>query len=136
DDEDEEEQRRDVREPAPDRLRRQALLGDLGLRDLVEGLADRLPAIRQERELRAHQDDSENDRKGRSDQEGGHRLGDRKVEPADVDRNPVVLLELGRRIEVAAGEGGRRKPYGAEAQSDRSDPKTCPPAPHALGSWE
>ncbi len=44
DHEDEEHQRRDVREPAADRLRRQALLGDLRLRDLVGQLADRLAA--------------------------------------------------------------------------------------------
>ena len=41
-DEDEEHQRRDVREPAADRLRRQALLGDLRLGDLVDLLAERL----------------------------------------------------------------------------------------------
>ena len=46
DDEDEEHQRRDVREPAADRLGRQPLLGDLGLRDVVDDLADRLAPAR------------------------------------------------------------------------------------------
>src|SRR6478735_7808311 len=54
DDEDEEHQRRDVREPAADRLVRQALLGDLRLRDLVDDLAERLPAAGP---LDAHQPD-------------------------------------------------------------------------------
>ena len=42
---DEEEERRHVREPAADRLRRQPLLGDLGLRDFVDLLADRLARV-------------------------------------------------------------------------------------------
>ena len=43
DDEDEQHQGRDVREPATDRLVREPLLGDLGLRDVVDQLTDRLP---------------------------------------------------------------------------------------------
>ena len=46
DDEDEEEERGHVGEPPVDRLRRQALLGDLYLRDLGDLLADRLPNSR------------------------------------------------------------------------------------------
>ena len=128
DDEDEEQQGRHVREPAADRLRRQALLGDLGLGDLVQGLSDRLPAIGQQRQFRAHQADPEQDRQRGTDQQVDDGLRDREVERAEVDRNPLVLLELRRRVELAPCERGRRN---AQRQQRRDGEY----APHARGSW-
>src|SRR5919201_4117226 len=105
-DPDEEHQRRDVREPAADRLRRQTRLGDLGLRDLVDLHADRAAPVQRPA---AHQDEAEQDRRGAPDHEVDDGLRDREVERAEVDRDPLVLLELGRRVEVAAREGGARE---------------------------
>ena len=108
-DPDEEHDRGDVREPAADRLRRQALLRDLGLRDLVDGLADRLAPVGKEREPAAHREEPERDREDGSDQQVDDGLRDREVERAEVDRDPLVLLELGGRVELAPGERGRRR---------------------------
>ena len=98
DDEDEEHQRGDVREPAVDRLRRQPLLGDLGLRDLVDLLAERLRPDR--RRARISPTPRIMVRSG-TEHQVGDRLRDREVERADVDRDPRVLLELLRRVELA-----------------------------------
>src|ERR1041385_2974231 len=64
---DEQEQRRDVREPSADGLRGQSLLGDLRLRQLVDRLADRLTLARQQREPAPHQEEAEQDRHERAD---------------------------------------------------------------------
>ena len=121
-DEDEDQQRRHVREPAADRLRRQALLGDLHLRDLVDRLADRLPAVER---LAAHQDEAEQDRQDGAEHQVDDRLRDREVERAEVDRDPLVLLELGRRVELAAREGRRGQRRG-RASSRRAARASCP----------
>ena len=80
DDEDEEQQARHVGEPAADRLRRQALLGDLRLRDLVDLLADRLACARLDADARAHEEDPERHRDDRADHQVHDRLVDRHVE--------------------------------------------------------
>src|SRR5262245_43662485 len=121
DDENEEQQRRDVREPAADRLRRQSLFGDLDLRDLVELLADRLPRVRLDAKVPAHQDEAEQDRQHRPEQEVDDRLRDREVERAEVDRHPFVLLELLGRVELAARE--RRGRENEREQRDREQPR-------------
>src|SRR5919197_455556 len=120
-DPDEEHERRDVREPAADRLRRQALLGDLRLGDLVDLLPHR-PAPGQRRA--AHQDEAEEDRQRAADHQVDDRLRDREVERAEVDRDPLVLLELGRGVEVAAREGRARQREGGKGEREE-------PAPHA-----
>jgi hypothetical protein len=129
-DPDEEHQGGDIGEPAADRLGRQALLRDLHLRDLVDLLADRLAAadVLTGAHLPAHQAQAHEDREHRSDHQVDHGLGDREVEAAKVDRHPVVLLELGGRIELAARPGG-----GGECQGDRRGEQE--PAPHLVGSF-
>src|SRR5512132_1874233 len=109
DDEDEQQQRRDVREPAADRLGREPLLRDLRLRDLVDRLADRLALARPFAEVVAHQEDPEQDRHDRAEHQVDDSLRDREVERAEVDRDPWVLLELRRGVEVSARERGRRE---------------------------
>src|SRR5579862_1871573 len=69
DDEDEEHQRRDVREPERDRLVRQAGLGDLRLRDVVERLAEGLPAIGNLPEVEPHEQDPEQARERGADEQ-------------------------------------------------------------------
>src|SRR6266516_2931750 len=96
---DEKEERRDVREPAADRLRGEALLGDLGLGDLVDGLADGLALAEQERQAAAHEEDPEQHRQRRADREVDDGLVDREVERTEVDRDPLLELELVRGIE-------------------------------------
>jgi hypothetical protein len=125
DHEDEDQQGRDVGEPAADRLRRQALLGDLHLGDLVDRLPDRLPAVEC---LPAHEDEADEDRQDGAEHQVDDRLGDREVERAEVDRDPLVLLELGRRVEFAAGERRRGQ---REEEHRRGEQR----APHARGSW-
>ena len=122
DHEDEEEQRRDVGEPAGDRLGREPLFGDLRLGDLVERLADRLPLAGQESEPAAHREEPEPDRAQRPQHQVDDRLRDREVERAEVDRDPLVLLELGRRVEVAARERGLRREE-RERPEEEQDPE-------------
>ena len=105
DDEDEQQQARHVGEPAADRLRRQALLGDLRLRDLVDLLADRLACARLDADARAHEEDPERHRDDRAEQQVHDGLVDRHVDRAEVDLDPGIELELVRRVELAAGEG-------------------------------
>jgi hypothetical protein len=124
DDEDEQHQRRDVWEPAPDRLPRQALLGDLGLHHLVDELAEGVPPALG---LPLHQHDPEHDRHDRAEQEVGHCLRDREVQRAQVDRDPGVLLELLLRMELALSErvGGERE--GEERGCEEGAPHRAPP---------
>ena len=124
---DEQHQARDVREPPPDRLGRQALLRDLRLRHLVERLADRLAARRQQREPRAHQHDAEQDRQCRADPEIDDGLRDREVERPDVDRDPFVQRDLVGRVEGASGE--RRRRECEREQGDGEEPLSHRAAP-------
>jgi hypothetical protein len=95
DDPDEEHQRGDVREPGADRLGRQALLGDLHLRDLVDRLAEGVAlAVLLAADLDAHQEEPEQDRQERPQHDVGDGLVDREVEAAEMDRHPVDELEL------------------------------------------
>jgi len=57
----------------------------------------------------AHQPDPEQDRADGAEHQVRDGLRDREVERAEVDRHPLVLLELGRRVEVAARERARRR---------------------------
>src|SRR5437764_3747564 len=118
DDEDEEHQRGDVREPAPDRLRGQALLGHLRLGHVVDQLAGR-PAAGQRRP--AHQDEPEQHRQRAADHQVPDGLRDREVQRAEVDRHPLVLLELRRRVEMPArvGGGGKREREEREGRETR-----------------
>src|SRR5579864_4788717 len=104
---DEEKERRDVREPAADRLVRQPLLGDLRLRELVHRLADGLPLARQQRQPAAHGEEAEQDRQQRAEREVDDSLVDRHVERAEVDADPLLELELVGRIE-GGGEHAHR----------------------------
>ena len=94
-----------------DRLRRQPLLGDLRLRDLVDLLADRLPSSGLHAEANPHEPDPEQDRQSGPEHEVGNGLRDREVQRAEVDRNPIVLRELLGGIEFAARKGrwGKRQ---------------------------
>src|SRR5438132_4458562 len=102
--EDEEEERRDVREPAADRLRGQTLLRDLRLRELVDCLPHGLPLAGQEGEPAAHREEPERNREQRRDREVDDRLVDRHVERAEVDRDPLLELELVRGVERPGGQ--------------------------------
>ena len=121
DHEDEEQQRATYGNQRADRLGGSPCSRDLRLGDLVDRLADRLPccsgssasrlrivkmpsAIVQERA--EHQVDD--------------RLRDREVERAEVNRDPLVLLELRRRVEVAPREGGLRREQ-RERRDDEED---------------
>jgi hypothetical protein len=128
-DPDEEKQGGDVREPAPDRLRRQPLLCDLHLRDLVHLLADRLAAadVLVGGHLPAEQAEPEEDGQHGAEHQIHDSLRDREVEAADMDRDPLVLLELGRRVELAARPGRRR-----EGESDDREKNDVAPAVHRL----
>src|SRR5712691_6809775 len=113
-DPDEERERCDVREPAADRLGRESLLGDPRLRDLVDRLTDRLTPVREERQAIAHQEPPQQDRESRADQQVDDRFVDREIERSEVDRHPLVQLELPRWIELPArerllGEGKREE---------------------------
>ena len=120
DHEDEEQQGRDVREPAAERLRRQPLLRDLILRELVQRLADRLALARQQGEPAPHREDPERARQDGAEHEIRDRLRDRQVDRADVDRDPRVLLELRRRVEVP-----RRRGRNGDERENCDDEK-CP----------
>src|SRR5262249_57948153 len=102
--EDEEEEAGDVREPAADRLRRQPLLRDLRLRELVDRLAHGLSPAGEEREPAAHREDPDQDREQRRDREVDDGLVDGHVERTDMDPDPLLELELVRRVE-GGGEG-------------------------------
>jgi hypothetical protein len=108
DDEDEEHQRGDVWEPQPDSLRGEALLRDLGLRDLVDELAQRLASAAG---LPAHEHEPEQDGQDRAQHQVRDGLVDGEIERAQVDRDPRVLLELLLRMELALGErvAGKRE---------------------------
>src|SRR6266540_850134 len=121
DDEDEEQQARHVGEPAPDRLRGQSLLGDLGLRDLVDLLTDRLPGGGLDANAKAHEEDAEGHRQHGADEQVDDGLVDRQVERAEMDRDPLVQLELFRRVELAAGEGCARRD-----QREGREEEECP----------
>src|SRR6185437_14500915 len=99
--EDEEEERGYVRKPAADRLRRESLLRDLRLCELVDGLPHRLAPAGQQREPAAHREDPERDREQRRDREIDDGLVDRHVERAEVDPDPLLELELLRGVERA-----------------------------------
>ena len=64
-----------VREPEADRLRRQARLGDLGLGDVVDQLADGLAPRRLDAEAPAHQADAEQARERGADEQVDDGLG-------------------------------------------------------------
>src|SRR5215471_253150 len=123
DDEDEQQQRGHVREPAAHRLRRQPLLRDLRLRHLVQRLADRLPPIGQQGEPAAHREDPESDRAQRPEHQVDDGLRDRQVQRPEVDGDPVVLLELGRRVEVPARER-RLRDHERQRGEEEKDPET------------
>ena len=114
DDPDEEHQRRDVREPAADRLRRQPLLGDLHLRDLVDLLADRLAAAEAlvRAELPAHQADPEQDRQHRAEHQVRDRLVDRHVEAGRGGSGPTRAA----RTRSSGRTRRARRPAAAEEQ--------------------
>jgi hypothetical protein len=109
---DEEEERGHVREPEPDRLRGQPLLGDLGLDDVVDRLADGLARVRIDPDAEAHEADPEGHRDQAAQPEVGDRLVDREVDRAEVDRQPGLELELVLGIEVLARGEQRREQRG------------------------
>ena len=79
----------------------QALLGDLHLRDLVDRLAERLPAVRAATGTDAHEDDPDDDRDDRAEHEVGDRLVDRHVDRADLQvRPPGLEVPLLGRVEL------------------------------------
>ena len=106
DDPDEEHQRGDVREPAADRLRREPLLGDLHLRDLVDR-SRRAPAAwsGSSADLDAHQDDPEHARDDRAEDQVRDRLVDVHAE-REVD--PGLELPLVGGVELLLGAVARR----------------------------
>jgi hypothetical protein len=69
-------------------------------------LADRLPTVER---LPAHEHEPEQHRQCGAEPEVDHGLRDRQVERAEVDRDPLVLLELRRRVELAARERAGRE---------------------------
>ena len=97
---------------------RQPLLGDLGLRDLVDHLAEGLPATGLLADPRAHEDDAEDDRQQGTEHQVDDGLGDREVERAEVDRHQFFLLELRRRVELTARERVRRQEQRDRAQRE------------------
>ena len=105
---------RAVREPAGDRLRRQALLGDLRLRDLVDQLAQRLapvgPSTGGRQRMKTMPITIESDR---AEQQVGDGLVDRHVERADVDRDPLVQLHS------CAGSNSSSSPVVLRRERDR-----------------
>ena len=77
----------------------------------------------QQREPAAHREDPERDRAATSpSMQVDDRLRDREVERAEVDRDPLVLLELRRRVEVPPREGGLRREE-RERREDEQDPE-------------
>src|SRR5262249_11870301 len=114
------------------RLVRQALLGDLGLCDLVERLPHRLAPVRNGAAANPHQHDPEQDRERAPDHEVHDRLRDRQVQRPDVDRNPLVLLELRRRVEVPTRERGCGKRKGEERGNE--EPADHSPLPKYVTS--
>ena len=126
--------RRDVREPAADRLRRQALLGDLHLRDLVDELAERLSLRRLAPDLDPHEDDPDHAREERAEQQVRDGLVDRQVERPEVDRDPLMQRPLRSGVEllVVARLVGRERDGG---QHEVQDPGEADEAPrHARAS--
>ena len=91
---DEDHQRGAVRKPACDRMRREPLLGDRYLRDLVDRLSERLAPVRLASDLDPHEHDPDETRAERSEQEVGDRLVDRHVDRPDVNRDPRVQVPL------------------------------------------
>src|SRR4051794_13691199 len=132
DHEDEQQQRRDVREPARDRLRRQTLLRHLHLSDLVDRLADRLARAGTLVEPEPHQEDPEQDCHQRAQHQVDDRFGDREVERAEMDRHPLLLLELLRRIEVAARECRGRKREGEQDDGEQAVPHRVSPLKYVV----
>src|SRR5262249_12099826 len=68
--------------------------------------------------LPAHEKEAEEDRDGGAEQQVDDRLRDRQVERAEVDRDPFVLDELLRRVELALRERARR---GEERECNRDE---------------
>ena len=101
---------------------RQSLLGDLRLRDLVDLLAEGLPRVRLDLHAPAHEEDPERHRQHRAEHQVDDGLRDRQVERADVDRDPLVLLELVGRVELAAGERARRREQGERREEEERAP--------------
>jgi hypothetical protein len=115
---DEEQERGDVGEPPSDRLAREPLLRNLGLRDVVDLLADRLATVRSDADAPAHEGDPDQDRQCGSDPEIDDRLVDGHVERADVEGNPGRKLELVRRVELLllARRGVRGECHGVQEE--------------------
>ena len=133
DDPDEDHERRDVREPAPDRLRRQALLGDLDLRDLVDRLAERLPAVRAAARADTHEHEAERDRADRAEHEVHDRLVDRHVDRAELQlRAPRMQVPLHRRVELRLFLTGLRERERRKGQREQRHDREC--ALHAFAS--
>ena len=90
---DEEEEGPDQREPPLRHPRVHVALGDVGLHQLVERLDGSLHPVRPR--LHAVRDvHPRRDRERRSHEQVEHRLVDAHVERADLERDPVVELEL------------------------------------------
>jgi len=82
---------------------------DLRLGDLVDLFPEGLPCIRLDLHLPAHEEDPERHREDRAEHQVDDCFRDRQVEGADVDRDPLVLLELVSRVELAPCERARRR---------------------------
>ena len=134
DDPDEDHQRRDVREPASDRLRGQPLLGDLHLRDLVDRLAERLPPVRAATGLDAHEDDPDDDRDDRAEHEVRDGLVDRHVDRADLGSGPTSWSShSSERVELRPPRS--RPPSATDGStSASSDERRASEALHAFAS--
>ena len=109
----------------------QARLGDLRLGDVVDHLADGLPRPGDGREPPAHRQDPDQDRERGADQEVDDGPVDRHVDRAEVDRHPVLELELVGRVEVlgatAAAGASSARPEQSRAVSASPHPVFASP---------
>jgi hypothetical protein len=132
DDEDEDQKRRAVGEPRGHRLRRKARFCNLRLRDVVDHLAEGLPRPGDDGELPPHETEAEEDRDQRPEEQVHDRAIDRHVDRAEVDRHPVLELELVGRVEGLGGRGGGRdqgKPSQRGDESPQAHPHVLPASP-------
>ena len=106
---------------------RQTLLCDLLLCDVVDQLADRLAAAVLAARPPAHEDETESDRDDGGDHQIGDGLRDRQVERPEMDRDPLVLLELDRRVELAAGRGRARQREREQRDGEQAVPHFSAP---------